>query len=80
MRIDRIDRLADGARVLIDYKSGLADADWRGERPDNPQLPLYALLRPKHLVAVAYGRINAAECASWSSPSGGGIFKPRGAR
>ena len=24
VRIDRIDRLADGARVLIDYKSGLA--------------------------------------------------------
>jgi len=63
VRVDRIDRLADGGRVLIDYKSGAADADWRGDRPDNPQLPLYALLHRDNLVAVAYGRINAAECA-----------------
>jgi probable DNA repair protein len=33
VRIDRVDRLADGARVLIDYKTGMATADWRGERP-----------------------------------------------
>ena len=45
--IDRVDRLADGARVLIDYKTGNAAADWRGERPDNPQLPIYALLHPE---------------------------------
>jgi len=61
VRIDRIDRLADGARVLIDYKTGAADPDWRGERPDNPQLPVYALLSPRDLVAVAYAKVNAAE-------------------
>jgi RecB family exonuclease len=61
VRIDRVDRLSDGARVLIDYKTGSASADWRGERPDNPQLPIYALLRPEALVAVAYARVNAAE-------------------
>jgi ATP-dependent helicase/nuclease subunit B len=61
VRIDRVDRLADGARVLLDYKTGAASADWRGERPDNPQLPIYALLRPDALVAVAYAKVNAAE-------------------
>jgi ATP-dependent helicase/nuclease subunit B len=61
VRIDRVDRLSDGARVLIDYKTGAADADWRGERPDNPQLPVYALLSPQSLVAVAYAKVNAAE-------------------
>ena len=61
VRIDRIDRLLDGARVLIDYKTGAADPDWRGERPDNPQLPVYALLSPHSLVAVAYAKVNAAE-------------------
>ncbi len=61
VRIDRIDQLSDGARVLIDYKTGAADPDWRGERPDNPQLPVYALLSPHALVAVAYAKVNAAE-------------------
>jgi probable DNA repair protein len=74
VRVDRIDRLADGGRILIDYKSGAADADWRGDRPDNPQLPLYALLHREHLVAVAYGRINAAECAFVVESERGEIF------
>ncbi len=78
VRIDRVDRLADGARVLIDYKTGIATADWRGERPDNPQLPIYALLRPEDLVAVAYGRVNAAECSFVAETERPAIFKPRG--
>jgi len=75
VRIDRVDRLEDGARVLIDYKSGAAVADWRGDRPDNPQLPIYALLLPQALVAVAYGRINASECSFVAEAERGGIFK-----
>jgi len=77
VRIDRVDRLADGGRVLIDYKSGIATADWRGERPDNPQLPIYALLQPEALVAVAYGKVNAAECGFVAETERAGIFKPR---
>jgi len=78
LRIDRVDRLADGARVLIDYKTGNAHPDWRGERPDNPQLPLYAALLPKALAAVAYGRVNAAECGFVSETDRPEVFKPRG--
>jgi probable DNA repair protein len=74
VRIDRTDRLADGARVLIDYKSGMAAPDWRGERPDNPQLPIYALLRRDALAAVAYGRINAAGCSFVTESERAGIF------
>jgi ATP-dependent helicase/nuclease subunit B len=74
VRIDRVDRLLDGARVLIDYKTGAADADWRGERPDNPQLPVYALLSPDALVAVAYAKVNAAESGFVAESERGEIF------
>jgi probable DNA repair protein len=74
VRIDRVDRLLDGARVLIDYKTGAADPDWRGERPDNPQLPVYALLSPQALVAVAYAKVNAAECGFVAESERGEIF------
>jgi ATP-dependent helicase/nuclease subunit B len=74
VRIDRVDRLSDGARVLIDYKTGAADPDWRGERPDNPQLPVYALLSPDALVAVAYAKVNAAESRFVAESERGEIF------
>ena len=74
VRIDRIDRLPDGARLLIDYKTGSANRDWQGERPDNPQLPIYALLHRKSLIAVAYGKINAAECTFVAESERSGVF------
>lgn len=44
VRVDRVD-LVDGARVLLDYKTGAAHTtQWKGERPDRPQVPLYAVL------------------------------------
>jgi ATP-dependent helicase/nuclease subunit B len=76
VRIDRADRLADGARVLIDYKSGGAAYDWRGERPDNPQLTIYALLQPQSLIAVAYGRVNARDCGFLAESERSGVFAP----
>jgi ATP-dependent helicase/nuclease subunit B len=75
VRVDRVDRLADGARVLIDYKTGAAYTDWRGDRPDNPQLPIYALLQPEALVAVAYARVNAAESGFIAEAERRDIFK-----
>ncbi|MDP9007565.1 MAG: PD-(D/E)XK nuclease family protein, partial [Pseudomonadota bacterium] len=76
VRIDRVDLLPDGSRVLIDYKTGAAHRDWRGERPDNPQLPIYALLRPEALVAVAYAKVNAAESAFVAESERRDIFYP----
>jgi probable DNA repair protein len=76
-RIDRIDRLRDGARVLIDYKTGAGSADWRGERPDNPQLPIYAQLFAQQLVAVAYGVVNAADLGFLAESERPALFEPR---
>lgn len=42
LRVDRVDEIATG-RLLIDYKSGAQQPDWDGERPQTPQLPLYAV-------------------------------------
>ncbi|MET0379888.1 MAG: PD-(D/E)XK nuclease family protein [Spongiibacteraceae bacterium] len=45
LRVDRIDRLPDGRVTIVDYKSGQSNSinAWLGERPEQPQLPLYAL-------------------------------------
>lgn len=65
-RIDRMDRLVDGAaaggHVLIDYKSGRATPrDWLDERPDDPQLPLYAIAAKEDIAGVAFARIKTGE-------------------
>ena len=75
-RLDRVDRLADGTRVLIDYKTSVVTPDWRGERPDNPQLPLYAGLAGDALVAVAYAQVNASECRFVAEAGRDGVLWP----
>jgi ATP-dependent helicase/nuclease subunit B len=43
MRVDRLDTVAEGRKLLIDYKTGkVSPKSWEGERPEDPQLPLYA--------------------------------------
>lgn len=46
LRIDRIDRLDDGSLAVIDYKSGKftpSRQSWLQERPEDMQLPFYAV-------------------------------------
>ena len=60
-RIDRMDRLANG-HVLIDYKTGRATPkDWLDERPDDPQLPLYAIAAKEDIAGVTFARIKTGE-------------------
>ena len=41
--IDRVDTLQDGSTAIIDYKTGESSINkWFGERPEEPQLPLYS--------------------------------------
>ena len=62
VRMDRVDEVA-GGEVLIDYKTGDASPnDWLTERPDAPQLPLYAILsEAERLHGVAFGLVRAGE-------------------
>lgn len=60
LRIDRIDRLGDGRLLLLDYKTGaVRTTGWGGERPEDPQLPLYALAAPGDLAGLALARVRA---------------------
>ena len=61
-RLDRSDRLAGGARAIIDYKTGEANIGaWLGERPDEPQLPIYAVATGDEVAAVAFACVKAGE-------------------
>ena len=43
LRLDRLDRLSDGAMLVVDYKTGnVSPKAWDLPRPDDVQLPLYA--------------------------------------
>lgn len=58
LRLDRLDRLADGTHALIDYKTGVAKlASWLGDRPDEPQLPLYYHTAQEEISALAFARV-----------------------
>ena len=62
-RLDRVDRLAGGCAVVIDYKTG-GDAgvrSWLGPRPDEPQLPLYLVTTQADACAVAFARVRAGD-------------------
>ncbi|HWR53262.1 MAG TPA: PD-(D/E)XK nuclease family protein [Bryobacteraceae bacterium] len=62
VRIDRIDRLADGRDVVIDYKTGEAKlASWEGDRPSEPQVPLYAVTHEGTLAAAALASLKTGQ-------------------
>jgi probable DNA repair protein len=73
VRIDRIDRIDDPDSsenhfVYVDYKTGSSGkpSEWALPRPDDPQLPLYALTAaPNELHAIAFAKVRSGESAQW---------------
>lgn len=59
---DRRDELDDGRLVLIDYKSNApSPSAWDGDRPDEPQVPLYAVAAKRPVAALAFAQLKRAE-------------------
>ena len=63
-RIDRMDRLSTGGHAVLDYKTGggaISAKRWHGERPDEPQLPLYAVSAKEEVAAVAFAQFRPGD-------------------
>lgn len=60
-KLDRMDALAKG-RAIIDYKTGnCATSAWMGERPEEPQVPMYAMAEGLDVRVVAFGQVKAGK-------------------
>ena len=59
IKADRLDRFPDGTYGILDYKTSaqLNIKDWDGERPDAPQLPLYAAKSGHDVSAVYFAQL-----------------------
>jgi RecB family exonuclease len=61
LRPDRIDELEDGRRAVIDYKTRApVRTRWLGERPQEPQLPLYSLL-DSGIQGIAFAELSPSD-------------------
>ena len=57
--IDRIDELADGRRIVLDYKTGASIdiKNWASQRITEPQVPIYAALAGEDVSAIAFAKV-----------------------
>jgi len=61
-RLDRVDQTDDGRRIVIDYKTGKASpGSMLGDRPEEPQLPLYLVHSEPDAAAVAFAQVKTGE-------------------
>jgi len=62
IRADRVDELPGGRQLILDYKTGrLKSEGWEGERPDEPQLPLYCVTNESPVAGAAFALIRTGE-------------------
>jgi len=62
LRVDRIDRLDDGNLLILDYKTNkTSTSGWFGDRPDEPQLPLYCVTSDKPITGLIVAQVKSGE-------------------
>jgi RecB family exonuclease len=80
VRVDRVDETV-GGELVIDYKTGRAATnDWLSDRPDAPQLPLYAVVsNVERLGGVAFARLKVGKEMGWKGFAAGEgvLLKPQ---
>ncbi len=70
---DRIDELEGGAHMVIDYKTGVPKlSQWFGDRPDDPQVPLYGLTQ-SDVAAVAFAQVRKDDSRFLGLTARGGL-------
>jgi hypothetical protein len=61
VRLDRLDRI-DNGHMVIDYKTGQCKtADWMGDRPEEPQIPMYASSLNEGVAVVAFAVVKSGD-------------------
>ena len=61
-RLDRIDSVNDGKKIIIDYKTGdCSKNDWLSERPKEPQLLVYNLI--DSFDAISFAKVKPGNAA-----------------
>jgi probable DNA repair protein len=75
-QLDRVDALPDGRTIIIDYKTGGPSSvkAWLGERPDEPQLPLYLVASEPEARGIAFARLRAGERRFVALAEGGSML------
>jgi len=70
LRIDRVDRLAGGAELVLDYKTGRAlRKEWALPRPLAPQLLAYALAREAAIPGgIGFVQLRPGDCQLITEP------------
>ena len=77
-RLDRVDENADGARIVIDYKTGGAkNPGWLDARPDEPQLPLYLTASEPMAQAIALARVRTGDVGFSALAAGPDLLQGR---
>lgn len=76
VRADRVDALPNGSQIILDYKTGqLKSRVWEGDRPDEPQLPLYSATNDQSVAGAAFAVIRTGEL-QFRGLSGAGATLP----